>query len=259
MLARRSREVPDQHADQFALAVPEAGEQLAFFFGRQQVGGEGRRGRCRSTLADCPDRLRLAVFMAAFLGERFVGGFDVRYRDCNRVLQAWAEPGLECPGTQSVRLGTTRFSFQPTRTVRVAEGEKKSPTQLRVTIVRRLQRRNAMRSKGSGMGQPVKATEPVRAAYGRWFCGSSDGPSSETTQSSRRSALRFALTRGVPRGGLIVGVQNRRIKQQGRKIRYFPEPLYVAGLLAQLSRLVESIQPHLDPETPSVFGFTQPV
>ena len=34
------REVADQHADQFALAVPEAGEQFALFFGRQQVGRE---------------------------------------------------------------------------------------------------------------------------------------------------------------------------------------------------------------------------
>ena len=38
-------EVADQDPDQFALAVPEAGEQFAFFFGRQQVGGEDRLRR----------------------------------------------------------------------------------------------------------------------------------------------------------------------------------------------------------------------
>jgi hypothetical protein len=75
------------------------------------------------------------------------------------------------------------------------------------------------------------------------FCGSSDGPSSETSQSSRRSAHRFALTQGLPRGGLIVGVKNPPIKQQGWKIRYFPEPLYVTDLVAHFSRFRRSIQP----------------
>jgi len=34
------REVPDHHADKFTLAVPEAGQQVPFFFGREQVGRE---------------------------------------------------------------------------------------------------------------------------------------------------------------------------------------------------------------------------
>ena len=64
--ARRSGEVADQHADQFALAVPEAGQQLPFFFGRQQVGrkrgdvGFGYLGRLAGSLTPC------SLFMAAF-------------------------------------------------------------------------------------------------------------------------------------------------------------------------------------------------
>jgi hypothetical protein len=36
------RKVTQQHADEFTLAIPEAGEQLAFFFGREQVGRKSR-------------------------------------------------------------------------------------------------------------------------------------------------------------------------------------------------------------------------
>jgi hypothetical protein len=62
------REVAKQHTDEFALAVPETGEQLPFFFGREQV-EEKVVTLVSATFAVCPDRLRLAVFMAAFLGE----------------------------------------------------------------------------------------------------------------------------------------------------------------------------------------------
>jgi hypothetical protein len=36
-------EMAEQHPNQLALAIPEAGEQLSFFFGREQVGRESRQ------------------------------------------------------------------------------------------------------------------------------------------------------------------------------------------------------------------------
>ena len=40
-MAAQVGEMPDQNANQFALAIPEARRQLAFFFGGQELGREG--------------------------------------------------------------------------------------------------------------------------------------------------------------------------------------------------------------------------
>ena len=149
-----------------------------------------------------------------FSGGRIVRGFVKGYRDLSRGLTSVVRSrGLAVSEDTSLD-----NPFVPSPTGRKLsgwlEGEKKSPTQLSVTVVRREQRRNTVRSYGSGGANRSRPVEPVRAACGRCFCGSSGGPSSETSQSSRRSAPRFALTRGVPRSSPIVGVKNPRIKQQ---------------------------------------------
>src|SRR5262249_55533463 len=55
------REMADEDADEFAFAIPEAGEEFAFLLGGEQVGGENRGGSNRRSSLRRLDRWALTA------------------------------------------------------------------------------------------------------------------------------------------------------------------------------------------------------